>query len=116
MVLSTCFKVISREPTFAATSSVEGSDPPLQPATSNEQKRTRVSVVGERNTAMLLIEESEKLRFVVDLFNALHYEASNKLRVVGQNGLTDDELPVLNCRFAFIVKFSSEVRNNVETL
>lgn len=25
-------------------------------------------------------------------------------------------MPVLNCRFAFIVKFSSEVRSNVETL
>lgn len=65
---------------------------------------------------MLLSEESDKLQFVVDLFNALHYRTSDKLKFAGRNGLTDDDLPVLNCRFAFIVKFSSEVRNNVETL
>jgi hypothetical protein len=69
MVLSTCFKVISREPTFAATSRVDLSDPPLQAANSNELKRTeertKVSVLGERNTAMLLSEESDKLQFVV---------------------------------------------------
>ena len=62
---------------------------------------------------MLLSEESDKLQFVVDLFNDLHSRSSEKLKSAERNGLTDDELPVLNCRFAFIVKFSSEVRNNV---
>src|SRR5437667_353266 len=116
MVLSTCFKVMSREPTFAATSSVVLSEPPLQAAISNELKRTKVSVLRERNTVMLLSEESDKSQFVVDLFKALHSRTSDKLKFVGRNGLTDDKLPVLNCRFAFIEKFSSEVRTNVETL
>ena len=90
--------------------------PPLQAAISNELKRTKVSVLGERNTVMLLSEESDKSQFVVDLFKARHSRTSDKLKFVGRNGLTDGKLPVLNCRFAFIVKFSSEVRNNVETL
>src|SRR6266404_964304 len=43
-------------------------------------------------------------------------EESDKLKCVRQNDLTNDEPPVLNCRFAFIARFSSEVHNNVETL
>ena len=65
---------------------------------------------------MLLIEKSDKLQLVVYKLNAFHLRVSDKLKFVRQNGLTDGEPLVLNCRFAFIARFSSEVRNNVETL
>src|SRR5713226_8797296 len=85
MVLSTCFRVMSLEPTLAATSSADLSDALLHDASSSEAKRTTPAGLRKRDTVVL----------------------------AGENDLTDNDLPVLNCRFAFIVIFSSEVRSNV---